>query len=242
MSFTIYASQLEHFSRNPVGVQKFEFPWPGRDPLTRVVHAKLLFAVFVGNPPLGDHRRVGGWDLRLEEMAQGRPSLIRLRRHFLRNKFNRWRFQLFNMDMLWKQCLMRCQFVAYSMLMGHSNFIAHMYLQAVCLLSFGWGNFLVKMDIGTEFWVIAHWAQQSCPTVQSDTCQVSSVTCQCQGVGRRGGLVGRCLGLGRGLERIGAQGARGVLQVSGISCWGTGARAVLFHTVLCICQWHPKVN
>ena len=23
MSFTIYASQLEHFSRNPVGVQKF---------------------------------------------------------------------------------------------------------------------------------------------------------------------------------------------------------------------------
>ena len=30
------------------------------DPLTRVVHAKLLFAVFVGNPPLGDHRRVGG--------------------------------------------------------------------------------------------------------------------------------------------------------------------------------------
>ena len=29
MSFTIFASQLEHFSRNPVGVQKFEFPWPG---------------------------------------------------------------------------------------------------------------------------------------------------------------------------------------------------------------------
>ena len=55
----------EHFSRNPVGVQKFEFLWPGRDPLTRVVHAELLFAVFVGNPPLGDHRRVGGtWDLR----------------------------------------------------------------------------------------------------------------------------------------------------------------------------------
>ena len=159
-------------------------------------------------------------------MAQGRPSLILLRRHFLRNKFNRWRFQLFNMDMLWKQCLMSCQFVAYSVLMGHSNFIAHMYLQAVCLLSFGWRNFLVNLDIGTEFWVIAHWAQQSCPTVQSDTCQVSSVT---------------SLGLGRGLERIGAQGARGVLQVSGISCWGTGARAVLFHTVLCICQWQTKV-
>ena len=54
MCVTIFASQLEHFSRNPVGVP------PTRDPLTRVVHAKLLFAVFVGNPPLGDHRRVGG--------------------------------------------------------------------------------------------------------------------------------------------------------------------------------------